>query len=160
MNINKVIFSRTAPAKKIEIVKSLSDAEVLSITPDTTKRILKEVGRKLGKTRDREMRIAYERRNGNAWNSTIESVELIKNRLYVCLYVQFSNTDTTQSEEYEDFFARGNYRGEIHRTDRFGNPRTYYYIYDTEAKANVAKAILLEYVYTKYANKLNDGRED
>ena len=155
MNINKIIFSRTAPAKKIEIINSLKAAELLAVTPDTFKRILKEAGRRISKTRDRELRIAPERRNGNSWNSTIECIDLIKNRLYIDLYVQYDNTDTTKCEEYEDFFAGGNYRGEIHRTDRFGNPRTYYFIYDTEAKANVAKAILLEYVYCKYAAKLN-----
>lgn len=154
MNINSIIFSRTQPAKKIEIVNSLSQAELLSITPEAIRRIVKEAGRKIGKTRDREMYIAPERRNGNAWNSTIECVDLIKNKLYIDLYVQYAGTDTTKCEEYEDFFARGNYRGEIKGCDSYGNPRFYYFIYDQEAKANVAKAILLEYIHTKYHNKL------
>ena len=160
MNINEFIFSRTQPQKKIETINALKKADLLSVSEATIKRIVKEAGRKMGKTRDKEMYISSERRNGNSWNSTIECVDLIKNKLYIDLYVQYSNTDTTKCEEYENFFANGNYRGEIHRTDRYGNPRTYYFIYDSEAKANVAKAILLEYVHVKYANKLGNGSKD
>ena len=155
MNINEFIFSRTQPQKKIDTINSLSQDELLSTSETTVQRIVKEAGRKMWKTRDKELRISHDRRNGNAWNSTIECVDLIKKKLYIDLYVQFSNTDTTHSEEYDVFFARGNYRGEIHRSDRYGNPRTYYFIYDKEAKANVMKSILLEYVYTKYADKLS-----
>ena len=154
MNINEFIFSRTQPQKKIDTINALTQDELLSIRETTVKRIIKEVGRRMGKTRDKEMRIAYERRNGNAWNSNVECVDLIKNKLYIDLYCQFSSTDSTICETFDEFFARGNYRGEIHRSDRYGNPRTYQFIYDTEAKANVARAILLEYVFTKYAAKL------
>ena len=154
MNINEFIFSRTQPQKKIDTINALTEGELLSVREETVKRIIKETGRRMGKTRDKELRISYERRNGNAWDSTIECVDLIKSKLYIDLYVQFSNTDTTHCEDYDEFFAHGNYRGEIHRSDRYGNPRTWYFIYDMEAKANVMKSILLEYVYTKYAAKL------
>ena len=154
MNINEFIFSRTQPQKKIDTINALTKDELLSINKATVKRIVKEAGRKMGRTRDKEMRIAYERRNGNAWNSNVECVDLIKNKLYIDLYCQFSSTDSTICEDFDEFFARGNYRGEITRSDYYGNPRTYYFIYDLEAKANVAKAILLEYVFTKYAAKL------
>ena len=137
MNINEFIFSRTQPQKKIDTINALTKDELLSINKATVKRIVKEAGRKMGRTRDKEMRIAYERRNGNAWNSNVECVDLIKNKLYIDLYCQFSSTDSTICEDFDEFFARGNY-----------------FIYDLEAKANVAKAILLEYVFTKYAAKL------
>lgn len=35
MDINKFLFSRTAPSKKIEIVDNLTQSELLSITPAT-----------------------------------------------------------------------------------------------------------------------------
>lgn len=156
MDINGFIFSRTQPQKKIDIIKSLSCDELLAVKEATIKRMVKETGRKMGRTRDRELYISCERREGNAWNSTIESVDVVKNKIYINLYVQYSNTDSTLCEDYDEFFANGSYRGELHRTDRYGNPRTYYFIYSREAKATVVKAILLEYVFTKYAEKLKN----
>ena len=42
MDINKIIFSRTAPVKKVEIVKALSISKLLSITPEAITRMVKE----------------------------------------------------------------------------------------------------------------------
>ena len=157
MNINEFIFSRTQPQKKLDIINTLSQDELLSTSETTVLRIVKEAGRKMWKTRDKELRISHERRAGNAWNSLIEAVELIKGRLYLEVYLQYENADTSTSEEYDDFFRNGNYRGEVRRLDRYGNGRTYYFLYNLSDKASVMKSILLEYVYTKYANKLKES---
>ena len=154
MNINEFIFSRTQPQKKIDTINALSEDELLSTSEATVKRIVKDAGRRMWKTRDKELRISHERRAGNAWNSLIEAVELIKGRLYLQVYLQYENTDTSTSEEYDDFFRNGNYRGEVRRSDRYGNGRTYYFLYNSSDKASVMKSILLEYVFTKYAAKL------
>lgn len=154
MNINELIFSRTQPQKKIDIINALTKDELLSTSEATVKRIVKDAGRRMWKSRDKELRISQERRAGNAWNSSIDGVELIKGKLYLSVYLQYENTDTSTSEEYDDFFRQGNYRGEVRRLDRHGNGRTYYFLYNPSDKASVMKSILLEYVYTKYANKL------
>ena len=154
MNINEFIFSRTQPQKKIDTINALSEDELLSTSEATVKRIVKDAGRRMWKTRDKELRISHERRAGNAWNSLIEAVELIKGRLYLEVYLQYENTDTSTSEEYDDFFRNGNFRGEVRRLDRYGNGRTYYFLYNPSDKASVMKSILLEYVFTKYAAKL------
>ena len=155
MNINEFIFSRTQPQKKIDSINALSQDELLSTSEETVKRIVKDAGRRMWKTRDKELRISHERRAGNAWNSLIEAVELIKGRLYLEVYLQYENTDTSTSEEYDEFFRNGNFRGEVRRLDRYGNGRTYYFLYNLSDKASVMKSILLEYVYTKYADKLS-----
>ena len=155
MNINELIFSRTQPQKKIDIINALSEDELLSTSEATIKRIVKDAGRRMWKTRDKELRISHERRAGNAWNSLIEAVELIKGRLYLEVYLQYENTDTSTSEEYDDFFRNGNFRGEVRRLDRYGNGRTYYFLYNLSDKASVMKSILLEYIHTKYADKLS-----
>ena len=155
-NINQIIFTRTQPNRKIEIIKNLTEAELLATTEATITKIVKEAGRRMYKSRDKQLRIDYDRRKGNNWNSTVESVELIKGKLFLDFYIQYEKTDTNTSEEYEDFFRRGNFRGEIRRLDRFGNGRTYYFCYDETDKAKVMKSILLEYVYSKYADKLKD----
>ena len=154
MNINELIFSRTQPQKKIDIINALTKDELLSTSEATVKRIVKDAGRRMWKSRDKELRISQERRAGNAWNSSIDGVELIKGKLYLSVYLQYENTDTSTFEEYDDFFRQGNYRGEVRRLDRHGNGRTYYFLYNPSDKASVMKSILLEYVYTKYANKL------
>ena len=154
MNVNNFIFTRTQPKKKLEVIEKLSNDELLAVSESTVKKIIQEVGQRRYKSRDKELRIDYDRRVGNNWNSTIESVDLVKGKLYIGFYIQYSNTDTNTSDDYEDFFKRGNYRGEIRRLDRFGNGRSYYFCYDESDKARVMKSILLEYVYSKYADKL------
>ena len=156
MNINEFIFSRTQPQKKIDTINALTQDELLSVNESTVKRIVKDAGSKIWKTRDKRLRISQERRAGNAWNSSIDEVQLIKGKLFLEVYLQYENTDTSTSEEYDDFFRRGNFRGEVRRLDRHGNGRTYYYLYDTSDKASVMKSILLEYVFTKYADKLKE----
>ena len=154
MNVNNFIFTRTQPKKKLEVIEKLSNDELLAVSESTVKKIIQEVGKRRYKSRDKELRIDYDRRVGNNWNSTVESVDLVKGKLYVGFYVQFENTDTNTSDDYEDFFKRGNFRGEIRRLDRFGNGRTYYFCYDESDKARVMKSILLDYLYSKYAGKL------
>jgi hypothetical protein len=118
---------------------------------------VKEVGLRRFKSRDKELRIDYDRRCGNSWNSTIEGVDLIRGRIHLNIYIQYENTDTNTSEAFDEFFNRWNtYRGEIRRLDRRGNGRSYYFNYDLSDKASVMKSILLEYISTKYANKLKD----
>ena len=143
-NINQIIFTRTQPKKKLEIINSLSEAELMATTEATITKIVKEAGS----------------RKGNNWNSTVEGVELIKGKLYLDFYIQYENTDTNTSEEFDDFFRRGNFRGEIRRLDRYGNGRTYYFCYDETDKARVMRSILLEYVYSKYNEKLSEEEHE
>ena len=157
MNINQFIFSKTQPKKKVEAIEALTVDELLAVTEATVIRIVKEVGQRRYKSRDKELRIDYDRRCGNSWNSTIEGVDLIRGRIHLNIYIQYENTDTNTSEAFDEFFNRWNsYRGEIRRLDRRGNGRSYYFNYDLSDKARVMKSILLEYIYTKYANKLKD----
>jgi len=154
MNINEFIFSRTQPQRKIDTINALTEGELLSIREETVKRIVKDAGKRIWKTRDKRLRISQERRAGNAWNSSIDEVQLIKGKLYLEVYLQYENTDTSTTEEYDEFFRNGNYRCEVRRLDRFGNGRSYYAFYDESDKANVMKSILLEYIFTHYATKL------
>ena len=156
MNINQFIFTRTQPKRKLEVIEKLSNDELLAVSESTVKKIIKEVGCRRYKSRDKELRIDYDRRVGNNWNSTVESVDLVKGKLYIGFYIQYENTDTNTSDDYEDFFKQGNYRGEIRRLDRYGNGRTYYFCYDEGDKAKVMKSILLEYCFVKYTDKLKD----
>lgn len=151
MNINTELFKRYAPAKKIEIINNLSDAELLAVTPDTILRVTKEAGTNRYKSRDKRLYLG-KFREGNDWNSDIEAVETYKGKLFVDVYMQFDNTDTNVSMSFSDFMRYG--RAEVKSSDRYGNPRTYYATYDDYDKARVIRGILLQYVHTKYADKL------
>ena len=81
-NINVELFKRYAPKKKLEIINNLSTSELLATTPETIKRIAKEAGRSIGKSRDKVLRIDQDRRSENNWNSSVEAIEYIKGNLY------------------------------------------------------------------------------
>lgn len=155
-DINQFIFTRTQPVKKIETIERLlTESELLGITEPTLTRIVKEAGKKVYKSRDKRLYIS--KQVGNHWNSTVCAVELIKGKLYLDIYVQYENTDTNTTEEYKRFISGTAYRGEIRRLDRYGNGRTYYFNYDQQDKARVIRSILVEYVRTKYHDKLTEG---
>lgn len=52
-NINQIIFTRTQPKKKLEIINSLSEAELMATTEATITKIVKEAGSRLYKSRDK-----------------------------------------------------------------------------------------------------------
>ena len=150
MNINQLIFSRTAPVKKRETVKHLSQSELLAISSETILRIVREVGSGIGKSRNKELRLNV----SNDWNSEIESVRLYKGQLSVEIYLQYENTDTNTSVSLPDFLQAGNYRGNVIRSDRHGNNRSYYFTYSESDKAELVKSLLLEYLHRKFPNQL------
>ena len=154
VNINQELFKRYAPKKKLEIINNLTTAELLATTPETIKRIAKEAGRCIGKSRDKVLRIDRDRQVGNNWNSDVEAIEYIKGNLYLNIYFQTDNTDTNICEKYATFFHGDEYHGKHYTTNRYGDEVPNYFIYDRQDKANVIKSILLEYVHTKYADKL------
>lgn len=160
-NINIELFKRYAPKRKIEIIESLSKTELLAITTSTITRMVREAGELHYKSkRDKKLMVSRERRAGNNWNSWFNGVDLIKNKLYVNLYIQYENTDTEDCISYGEFMRdKDRFRGTIKTTDRYDNPQTYYYFYDNEDRARAIKSLLLEYVYTKYADKLNPKTE-
>ena len=154
VNINQELFKRYAPKKKLETINNLTTAELLATTPETLMRIVKEAGTKAGTARSKVLRISSERRSGNDWNSTVEDVEFIKGNLYLNIYFQTDHTDTNISEKYATFMQDEEYHGKHYTTNRYGDEVPNYFIYDRQDKAKVIKSILLEYVHTKYADKL------
>ena len=153
--IDNILFSRIAPAKKLDIIMdSLTPVELLAVSPEIIKRIIKEVGRKIGRTRCKELFISRELRTGNEWNSEFEGMGCNNGKLYVILYVQYGNTDTTTCESFNKFFSKGKYVGSIEHIDRYGSPQTAHFIYDDSDKARCMRRFLMQYLYLKYKDKL------
>ena len=154
VNINQELFKRYAPKKKLKIVNNLTTAELLATTPETLMRIVKEAGTKVGTARSKVLRISSKRRSGNDWNSMVESIEIHRGKLMLDIYVQMDSTDTNHFEPYSNFSKDGNYTGKVFTTNYYGDSVPHYFTYNPKNKAGVIKSILLEYVQTKYADKL------
>ena len=152
-NINQELFKRYAPKKKLEIINNLTTAELLNTSTETLMRIVKEAGTRVGTIRSKVLRISSERRSGNN-NSTVEAVEIHRGKLMLDIYVQMDSTDTNHFEPYSNFSKDGDYTGKVFTTNYYGDSIPHYFTYNREDKAGVIKSILLEYVYTKYADKL------
>ena len=155
-DINIELFKRYQPKRKLEIIESLTNKELLNVKESTVIRIVKETGTfNYGSKRDKHLNISLGRRKGNDWNSTLDSIDYSRGRISVELYLQYENTDTSIFEYWYRFLQPGEYKGQYGGSDRMGNPRTYYFTYYESDKAKCIKSILLEYVYRKYAEKLN-----
>lgn len=154
-NINLELFKRYALKRKLEIINSLTQEELLAITPKTVARMVKEAGKGKKGSPNKYLKIRLSLRQGNNWNSTFDGVGIHKKRLCVSLYVQMDSTDTENTEYYSTFFSGERYRGTCQESDRFGNPNYHYFFYDDKDRAACIKSILLEYVHTKYHDKLN-----
>ena len=152
-DINIELFKRYQPSRKREIIESLSTAELFAVTEDTVKRIIKEAGRALYKSRDKELRLSREYETGNRWNSTIETVSLRRNRLYIQIYIQMDSTDTTTINEWNTFFKRGEYVGKAYETNRYGDRIPNYSRYTEEDKVRFMRSLLYQYVQTKQERK-------
>ena len=153
-NINQELFKRYAPKKKLEIINNLSTSELLNTSTETLMRIVKEAGTRVGSVRSKVLRISSARRSGNNWNSTVEAVEIHRDKLMLDIYVQMDSTDTNHFEPYSNFSKDGNYTGKVFTTNYYGDSIPHYFTYDRQDKAKVIKSILLEYLFTKYADKL------
>ena len=117
--------------------------------------MVKEAGDGKKGSPNKYLRIRLSLRQGNNRNSTFDGVGVHSKKLYVSLYVQMDSTDTENTEYYSKFFSGERYRGTCQESDRYGNPNYHYFFYDDEDRSACIKSILLEYVYTKYADKLN-----
>ena len=153
-NINQELFKRYAPKRKLDLINGLSQSELLATTPETLMRIVNEAGTKVGTARSKVLRISSKRRSGNNWNSTVESIEIHREKLMLDIYVQMDSTDTNHFEPYSNFSKDGNYTGKVFTTNYYGDSIPHYFTYEKQDKARVIKSILLEYLFTKYADKL------
>ena len=159
MNINVEIFKRYSPKKKIEIINKLTPAELSMVEYATLVRVVKEAGYGRDKSRSKDLNIHPDRRKGNNWDSLVERLSWCNGKLYVDVYFQYENTDTTVCVIAQEFFSRGEYKGRVKRLNHHCDEQTYYFNYSEEEKREVMRSILLEYVYKNYKDKLSEGEE-
>ena len=143
MDLNTTILGRTAVSKKRDAVKGASESDLLRVSEETLKKMVKQKG---SSAYYKDRKILFFGNVSNEWNAWAKSLELYKNKLFVNFYVQYSNTDTDDCEYWHKFAGSGDFRGTIHYSDRYGNEQTDYYRFDRSDKAKVVRAILLAYL--------------
>ena len=155
MNINVDLFKRYAPKNKLEMINAMTEDELLRVSKDTIIRCIKEAGRTLYKSRTKELSISRGNRTGNNWNSDVCSwYYSAKRGIEIDFSLQYSNTDTNAYDTYEHFMRSDEFVGSFEYEDRYGGTQTAYFRYQKRDKANAIRALLKEYVCTKYAEKL------
>lgn len=157
ININIELFKRYAPQKKLEIINSLSENELLSITYRTVLRIIKEAGKgDSGKRRNR-FKTLFLDDAGNNWNSTVTSIwNGKKEEVMLSVYIQGDDTDTYSEYHLKDFLDNRNENqclGKLHESFRNGYEHDVPANYNRTDRTRVIRSICTSYVNNKYSLK-------
>ena len=159
-NINNIIFTRTAPKKKLEIVNSLSQGELLAITYPTILRIIKEAGQGDSSKVRCKFKTLYLSGATNDWNSKVTNIyNWKKDEVYLSVYIQGDDTDTYEFPKLKDFLDNryeNQCLGKLHESFRNGYEHDVPANYNRTDRARVVRAILTAYVKNKYRDKLKE----
>ena len=159
-NINNNIFTRTAPRKKLEIINSLSQGELLAITYKTILRIIKEAGRGDSNKTRCKFKTLFLENAGNKCNSEVTSIyNAKKDEVYMSVYIQGDDTDTHAFPKLKDFLDNRYEEqclGKLHESFRNGYEHDVPANYNRTDRARVVRAILTAYVKNKYRDKLKE----
>ena len=158
MDINNFLFTRTAPKKKLEVINTLSQGDLLSVIYKTILRIIKEAGvGDSNKTRCK-FKTLYLSGATNDWNSKVRNIyNSKKDEVYLSVYIQGDDTDTEFSYKLRDFLDNRYEEqclGKLDESFRNGYEHKVPANYDRSDRARVIKAILTAYIENKYADKL------
>ena len=159
-NINNIIFTRTAPKKKLEIINSLSQGELLAITYPTILRIIKEAGQGDSSKVRCKFKTLYLSGATNDWNSKVTNIyNWKKDEVYLSVYIQGDDTDTYEFPKLK-VFRDNRYEeqclGKLHESFRNGYEHDVPANYNRTDRARVVRAILTAYVKNKYRDKLKE----
>lgn len=165
MDINNFLFTRTAPKKKLAVINTLSQGDILSVTYKTILRIIKEAGvGDSNKTRCK-FKTLYLSGATNDWNSKVRNIyNSKKDEVYLSVYIQGDDTDTEVSYKLRDFLDNRYEEqclGKLDESFRNGYEHKVPANYDRADRARVIKAILTAYVECKYESKLKgNGKQE
>lgn len=159
-NINTFLFTRTNPNTKLEIINALSQSELLTITYSTILRIIKEAGSGDSNKTRCKFKTLYLNGAGNNWNSKITNIyNWKKDEVYLSVYIQGDDTDTEVSYKLRDFLDNRYEEqclGKLFESFCNGYEHNVPANYDRSDRAGVIRAILVQYIKNKYADKLSN----
>lgn len=162
-NINTELFKRYAPKKKLEIINSLSENELLSISYATVLRIIKEAGKGDSSKARNKFKTLFLDNAGNDWNSNVVSIwNCKKDSVMLSVYIQGDDTDTYSEYKLKDFLDNryeNQCLGKLHESFRNGYEHDVPANYDRTDRARVVKAVCTAYVKSKYHDKPDENDE-
>lgn len=156
MDLNTELFRRISPDKKLEMIKKATQSELLSLSRPSVERMVKETGTRINPAHvAKELHIDSDMAN-NGRNSSINYIFQGRKRgsLYLNIYLQGYDTDTTEPCEYDNF-ANNEDLCKFEETYLHGGYNIIHAKYYPEDKARVLKAICIAYIENKYKDKLN-----
>ena len=160
MDINNFLFTRTAPKKKLAVINTLSQGELLAITYKTILRIIKEAGQGDSSKVRCKFKTLFLENAGNKWNSRVISIfNGKKDEIYLSVYIQGDDTDTYEFPKLKDFLDNcyeEQCLGKLHESFRNGYEHDVPANYNRTNRARVVRAILTAYVKNKYRDKLKE----
>ena len=158
MDINNFLFTRTAPKKKLAVINTLSQGDLLTVTYKTVLRIIKEAGVGDSNKTRYKFKTLYLSGATNDWNSKVRNIyNSKKDEVYLSVYIQGDDTDTEVSYKLRDFLDNRYEEqclGKLDESFRNGYEHKVPANYDRSDRARVIKAILTAYIENKYADKL------
>ena len=161
MDINNFLFTRTAPKKKLAVINTLSQGDLLTVTYKTVLRIIKEAGAGDSYKTRCKFKTLYLSGATNDWNSKVRNIyNSKKDEVYLSVYIQGDDTDTEVSYKLRDFLDNRYEEqclGHLEESFRNGYEHKVPANYDRSDRARVIRAILTAYVENKYADKLKEG---
>jgi len=156
MNINQFLFTRTAPKKKLEVIESLEDSQLLAITYNTILRMIKEAGVGDSRKTRSKFKTLYIDGASNEWNSRVTSIfNRQKDVIYMNVYIQGDDTDTDVWYELKDFLDNryeDQCLGHIEESFRNGYSHSKPANYNRSDRARVIRSICTAYLHSKYKN--------
>lgn len=155
MNINIELFKRYKPENKLEMIKNLTQDELLNVTKATILRVIKEAGHgDSRKTRSKFKTLGLMNRVGNNWNSTVDSIyNGKKDEIFLEVYIQGEDTDTTNICGIDTLLSKHSDSTTLaHLEESFRNGYSHVVVanYSKENRAEVIREILNTYVHRKY----------
>lgn len=151
MNINTELFKKTRPKNKLAIVKNATMEELLGLTVESIKRMVKEAGTGITtKELHIDSEMAHNDRNSHVCKVYMGSK---RNTYYYSVYVQGYDTDRVVSVPIEEF--QDNRLVASFEEEYLTSPKTIVHAYyEPQDKARVYKAVCIAYIENKYRDKL------
>ncbi len=161
VNINEFLFTRTQPKKKLEVIYTLSQNQLLSVTYKTILRIIKEAGAGDSSKTRCKFKTLYLKKAGNDWNSSVTYIyNWKKDEVFLNVYIHGGDTDTDVTYKLRDFLDNRYEEqclGHIEESWSYGYSHRKPANYNRADRARVIKAILTAYIANKYADKLKQS---
>lgn len=165
MNLNKELFRRTAPSRKLELIENATSAELSAVKAETIIRCVQEVGepahwRKEPKKRVTDKKLRCERVS-NGWDASFYHVAIYGREHILTFYFegiidnQYIDLDGFSHDlTFKEMTSTQRIKKEVQYEGRDNHPHWETFCWDWDERMECFRSILRTYVKIKYKDKL------